>query len=119
MANGTALLGHRGPDDPGDRQCPPRPEADREEQVVRGVRPLPGPAVSRRFGLLGAPHPHTNRRKQITVGNAKARKRPGRARTVGATGAVVFEPGEPSHRPGVDIKVILTPPCIFCMENHL
>jgi hypothetical protein len=29
------------------------------------------------------------------VGNAEAHNRPGRARTVGATGAVVFEPGEP------------------------
>ena len=25
---------------------------------------------------------------------------------------------EPSAYTGVDVKVIITPPCIFCMENH-
>jgi hypothetical protein len=38
------------------------------------------------------------------------------AGVVGA--AQVADGGLRGHRLGVDGKVILTPPCIFCMENH-
>jgi hypothetical protein len=59
----------------------------------------------------------------LVLGCARMRSRRGAAHRVESLAAVRRVEGQVQHavalpRLGVDVKVILMPPCIFCIDNH-